>query len=167
MHLLRSDLAPPSHAGDLLKNLPALTVSCRRLRDQCVIEQHLQRCDGPLRTATDPPAVLALTDPAAPDPEGEGASTNPLRHPGAEGQSLRLRALPCLKWRQRGGDASKEASQRAPETPRRGRRARAHRRDPLGAEETSLLMEELEHATGIRRQASAARETPSENSGHA
>ncbi|KAJ1171522.1 hypothetical protein NDU88_003383 [Pleurodeles waltl] len=52
--------------------------------------------DGLLQTATDPHDVLALTDPAAPDPEGDGPLKDSLRHPGAEGQSQRLRALPWL-----------------------------------------------------------------------
>ncbi|KAJ1098582.1 hypothetical protein NDU88_003690 [Pleurodeles waltl] len=50
-------------------------------------------CDGSLRTATNPPDVLALSDPAAPDPEGEGVPSNPLQHLGAEGQSPQLCAL--------------------------------------------------------------------------
>ncbi|KAJ1136637.1 hypothetical protein NDU88_003052 [Pleurodeles waltl] len=54
-------------------------------------------CDGLLRTATDPPDVVAQTDPAAPDPEGEGPLNNPLRLPGAEGQRQQLRALLGVK----------------------------------------------------------------------
>ncbi|KAJ1143094.1 hypothetical protein NDU88_009405 [Pleurodeles waltl] len=50
-----------------------------------------------LRTATDPPDVVAQADPAAPNPEGDGPSTNPLRLPGAEGQSQQLHALSGIK----------------------------------------------------------------------
>ncbi|KAJ1151981.1 hypothetical protein NDU88_004760 [Pleurodeles waltl] len=50
----------------------------------------MSNCDGPLQTATDPPDIFSLTDPAVPDPEGEDVSTNPLQHPGAKGQSQRL-----------------------------------------------------------------------------
>ncbi|KAJ1163361.1 hypothetical protein NDU88_003820 [Pleurodeles waltl] len=50
-----------------------------------------------MKTATDPPYVVAQTDPDAPDPEGEGPSTNPLRLPGAEGQSQQLCILSGIK----------------------------------------------------------------------
>ncbi|KAJ1141727.1 hypothetical protein NDU88_008055 [Pleurodeles waltl] len=125
-----------------------------------------QECDRLLRIATDPPEVLALTDPAVPDPEREGLSNNALRHPGAEWQSQRLRALPSLN-----PEAATERRRRvegslteSPETPRRGQRTRAHRR---GVEETSVPTEELENATGIHRAAPVARKAPSVNSGHA
>ncbi|KAJ1169214.1 hypothetical protein NDU88_001120 [Pleurodeles waltl] len=54
-------------------------------------------CDGLLQTATDPPDVAAQTDPAAPDPEGEGPSANPLQLLGAEGQRQQLCALSDVK----------------------------------------------------------------------
>ncbi|KAJ1144369.1 hypothetical protein NDU88_010668 [Pleurodeles waltl] len=52
--------------------------------------------------ATDPPDSLTLYEPAAPDPEGDCVPSNPLTHPGAEGQSQRLRTLPLLKLESEG-----------------------------------------------------------------
>ncbi|KAJ1141725.1 hypothetical protein NDU88_008053 [Pleurodeles waltl] len=133
-----------------------------------ILEQEVEAMlkAGGVRTATDTPDVLALTDPATPNPEGEGLLTNLLRHPGSEVQSQRLSALPWINL-----EAATERRRRikgilteSPETPRRGRRARAHRR---GAEEASLPKEELEHVTGIRRAAPAAQDAPNRNSSHA
>ncbi|KAJ1140770.1 hypothetical protein NDU88_007108 [Pleurodeles waltl] len=94
-------------------------------------------------------------------------SSNPLKHPGAEGQSQRLRALPGLK----------------PETERERRIEGSLTGSPGDAAERTTKENPTERLTGskrdttndggagvpqgIRRPAPAAREAPSENSGHA
>ncbi|KAJ1092406.1 hypothetical protein NDU88_005516 [Pleurodeles waltl] len=85
-------------AGEQVASWPAAGLPtpeniCDTAADRCL--QGL--CDGLLQMATDPPDVAAQIEPAAPDPEGEGPSTNPLRLPGAEGQRQQLRALSGVK----------------------------------------------------------------------
>ncbi|KAJ1154406.1 hypothetical protein NDU88_007158 [Pleurodeles waltl] len=132
----------------------------------------LAPCDGPLRTATDPPDSLDLYDPASPDPEGDCAPSNPLVHPGAEGQNQRLRAIQQLKPELEEEDRGKRSNSttesltgsRGDATDERG--AAAQCRDSPGADETPRTTEEPKHNTGIQRPAPAAQEAPSEYSCH-
>ncbi|KAJ1154194.1 hypothetical protein NDU88_006948 [Pleurodeles waltl] len=102
---------------------------------------------------------MDLHDSAAPDPEGECERSNPLVHPGAAGQSKRLRATDQLK-----PELEKDGGE---ETNGRRKRSSSTAESLTGSQGDATDDRGAEAQRGDPETSTRVQEVPSENSGHA